>query len=508
MRNAILKGVLSGWLAMCVAAVVSIALTPILIRELGALYYGMWVLVASLVDYYGLLDVGLQATLQRFVARLNGVDDRRALDEVLATALAAGTSVALVAAAVSVALAGAAADFFARSPAERQVLSGLVMFLGGSVAVGLPTRILGAYLCGLQRFDLYNFAAMVLIVARGGLFVSLLHSGKGVLAISLGNLVLAAASLAVHWILVRYADPEVRLGWGRVRGARARELFEFGSYVFVARLGDQLRFHADSLVIGRILGIASVTPFSIAARLMDYFKSVVYSVMGPLTPAMSELEGQGRGGDLRSLFLNSTRATALLSLFIASMLLLNGRAVLRVWVGEEFMVVYPLVVILTVPYLVALAQCPSVSMFYAAARHRALAWWTVGEGVANLVLSVYWGRLYGLWGVALGTAVPMLLVKTLVQPRYALAITSIAARDYLREGLARPLAVWVIFAALVSGVPELTEPGFGELLFRVLWEALVFALLVYALGMKPSERAWLRLAGRRAAATLRVALVE
>ena len=65
-----IRNVLSNWVALVVTAVISFVLTPILVHGLGHFYYGLWILVGSLVDYFGLLDVGIRTTLQRFVWEL------------------------------------------------------------------------------------------------------------------------------------------------------------------------------------------------------------------------------------------------------------------------------------------------------------------------------------------------------------------------------------------------------------------------------------------------------
>src|SRR5262249_31543436 len=84
----LLKGVAFNWCALVVGAAVSILLTPIMIRGLGQYYYGMWVLIMSLVDQYGLLDLGMGSALSRFAGYFQGAEARSALDEVLSTSMA------------------------------------------------------------------------------------------------------------------------------------------------------------------------------------------------------------------------------------------------------------------------------------------------------------------------------------------------------------------------------------------------------------------------------------
>ena len=254
-------------------------------------------------------------------------------------------------------------------------------------------------------------------------------------------------------------------------------------------IGDYLRFYSDSVVIGKVLTVALVTPFSVAARLMEYMKSVVVAAGGPLLGEMSELDGKQRNAELGQLLLRSTRIFTLLALLGGLLLLLDGKALIAVWVGKEQLSAYPLLIVLTVVYIIGLAQHPSLLITIARARHGPLGWWTVVEGTANLLLSIYWARTYGILGVALGTAVPMLLIKTTVQPYYALAAANLWLWDYVKKGFARPLAVGAVFttACLLIGIPSV-DSGFMRFVVTVFLQSLFFLVLSFLFGLTKEER--------------------
>lgn len=483
------RNIFSNWMGLIVTGVISFALTPILIHALGDFYFGMWVLTTSILDYYGLLDLGIRTTLHRFVGRLKGMNERQALDETIGTTLAITCAIGLLAVCLTVPLAYLLPKFFVVEGSARILLQRLALLLGFSVAILFPARVLGAYLCGLQRFDLYNFGVISTAIARAILIVTVLYFGLGVLAVAVVSLGIAVLTLLLNWRLVRFADPAASLDPRRTNWARVRELASFSFYTFLNTMGDYLRFYTDSAVIGRMLSIALVTPFSVVGRLMSYFKEVIMGFTGPQMPRMSELEGQGRGVELRQLFLRSTKGAAVFSLFIGSILLVDGREFLRIWLGDRFVGTYGLLVVLTVGYIPALAQWPSRNLVYAIGRHRPLGWWTLVEGAANLVLSVYWARKYGLLGVALGTTVPMLVVGLFVQPWYALRLIRIPIRQYAREALIRPVLGSGLFLAVCSvTVGWQAQARAGSFLLSLAWQGALLALLFYSIVLTRAER--------------------
>jgi O-antigen/teichoic acid export membrane protein len=263
-------------------------------------------------------------------------------------------------------------------------------------------------------------------------------------------------------------------------------------------LGDHLRFYTDSVVIGRVLGIVFVTPFSVAARLMFLSRQILLAVASPLMGVMGELDGQSRQQELKEFLLRATRTTALLSLFLGSMLFLNGKTLIRLWVGESLLSSYPILLILLAGYVLALAQQPSADVLIVKARHRLRGWWTLAEGMANLLLSIYWARRYGLIGVALGTAVPMLVAQILIQPWYALRVVELSARRYVKDALARPAiacAIFLAFCRLVDRGFRIT--GVIGFVWTILWETVLLALLACTIVLTAPERQRLFAGGQK-----------
>src|ERR1700682_3009329 len=498
-----LRSIFSNWLGLVVMGVTSVILTPILIHGLGDLYFGLYILVASALDYYGVLDLGMRPALFRAVAWSKGANDRTAIHETLLSALAFTVAAGFLVLVLTLLLVPVLPSFFKLVGPARRIFPWLMILLGLNVAAAFPARMLGAYLNSLGRFDLYNLAAVLSTISRAVLVAAALRMGHGIRAVAGITRAATISSLLLHWWLVRRVDCEVALDWRLARWSRLRELFRYGSLCVIYNVGDNLRFYTDSIVIARILGAALITPFSIAARLMEYFKQIVSGFGGPLMGRMSELDGQARHKELQEYFLRSTRISALLAVFIGSTLIFDGRLFLRLWVGERFLSSYPLLLILTGVYLAVPSQTSCGIVIAARNRLRPMALWNVAEGIANLLLSIYWGSRYGLIGVALGTTIPMLVVSSLVRPCYALRVVGLPVRDYLRRALAQPAAVGFLFAGVCWFTPASRGDGtFLYLLWTVAWQTVFFGLLAYTFGLRSFERRQLRDQGRHVAATL------
>jgi O-antigen/teichoic acid export membrane protein len=496
-RSLMTRSILSNWFGLVVLAASTALLTPIMVYHVGAVNYGVWVLASSVLDYYGLLDLGMRSAMFRYVSLFRGGTLREEVDRTFSSALLLVTGTAALISVLAVAVACLLPRFITVPGTSPRMFSWLLLLLGMSVAIMFPTRMLATYISAHNRWDLYNAAGIANNVTRAVAIVVVLKLGYGILAMAIATVVVAFLSLGQHVVFLFIADPRVHVDVSLITTGRIRELFAFSTRSLLVSLGDYLRFYSDSAVIAAVLNVSLVTPFNVATRLIECFRSIVVAAGGPVFGAMTELDGGRRHEDLRDLLLRSTRFLALLSILGGVLLIVDGRALLRLWVGPGLVSAYPLVAVLAFAYMINLAQHPMLLIVIAKGRHGPLGWWSIAEGVVNIVLSIIWGMSHGLLGVAMGTIVPMLFVKIVIQPWYALKAAEMNAWEYLRKGLGRPLLVGLLFAVVAGRISVSPEPAAPLFAALVASQVMIFLAVTWFLGLTRRERLWMLEYGRK-----------
>ena len=484
-----LRSILSNWFGLLVIGLMSFLITPFMIHRLGDFAFGIYTLAFSSVGYFDLLVRSIRISLQRFVGRLRNPEGREALNSMFSTAMAATLVIGMLIILLFGALAHILPSFFKLALAQQRLFAWLVILVGVNLGLGVPTALLGSYLCGLQRFDLYNLLSIARQGVRTILILIVLLCGKGVLAVAGCVLASSLVALPLNWWMIRSVDSRVKFAWKLIRLQTARELMSFGTWALLNEAGQLLRDSTDSIVIGRVLNAALITPFTVASRLVDYFRPIITSIVSPALPQLSQLDSQSRDEEIRQLFLRLTRLCAVVSLFIGSMLVLHGKSLLLLWVGSRYVSSYPILILLTIGAVASTAQLGTLHTLLAKGRHRAYGIWTMGEGLANLGLSIYWAHKYGIVGVAMGTAVPLLAVKLTLQPWYVTRVLDMSLSEYFLKALARPLVVCGIFLGL-SGIATgfQANGNVWHLLISLVWETVFLAILSYTIGINGSDR--------------------
>jgi O-antigen/teichoic acid export membrane protein len=488
------RNILSNWAGNLATGLMSLMITPFMIHHLGDLQFGIYTLAFSSVGYFDLLAQAIRSTLQRFVGRISDMPDSGALNSVFSTALTVSLAVGLLTIVLFTGLSRVLPSFFNLAPAQQHLFAMLLILVGLNLGLGVPTALLGSYLCGLHRFDLYNLLSIIRQVLRTMLVLLVLLDGKGLLAVAGCVLVATLFSLPLNWWMIRKIDSGLKIDARLVRLGTARDLLTFSFWTLLNNIGQLLRDSTDSIVIGRILNPALITPFTVASRVVDYFRPTINSMVSPSLPRFSQLDGHGRDDEIRDLFLRLTRLSAVISLAVGSMLILHGRTLLLLWVGARYVSSYPILVLLTVGAVASAAQLATPHALIAKGRHRAYGIWTIGEGLVNLVLSVIWARKYGIVGVALGTAVPLVVLKLTLQPWYVTRVLNVSLLEYFGKALARPLLVCGLFVALCglnSGFQG--DANILHLLMTLSWQIPALLMLAYTLCLDRSDRQTLRL---------------
>jgi O-antigen/teichoic acid export membrane protein len=143
--------------------------------------------------------------------------------------------------------------------------------------------------------------------------------------------------------------------------------------------------------------------------------------------------------------------------------------------------------VLVTGWIFGLAQSPSVQLLYGISKHKFFAWFNSIEGATNLILSIVLARKYGMLGVALGTMIPMLVTKLIIQPIYVCHVATIPYFEYVRR-MARTAAV-VVVALLVPSILTLkfAAPNYKTLGAVAVLSAVSYALVVWFLEFTPEE---------------------
>jgi O-antigen/teichoic acid export membrane protein len=488
-RIEVIKNVGSSWFSLGVNILVGIFLSPFILHRLGDTAYGIWVLIFSVTGYYGLFDLGIRSSVIRYVSTYTATNDSRGLARLINTSLATYTAIGAVAMAVTFACSVYVEHLFRIPQDFLSTARVLFLMVGAAVSIGFPTGVFGGILEGLQRFYFVNLTNLISTLLRAVLIVVALMHGYGLITVALITVILPILGSFVRAIIVFRILP-VRLGWQYVDRSSFREIANYSAISFILMIAYKLRFKTDEIVIGTFLSVTAITYFSIGDRLLDYATEVVSSLAQIFVPMSGQSDARGDTDHLRKILVAGNRTCALIIFPITAVLAILGKSVIEAWVGARYVPAsYPVLLTLLFPITTSLAQAASPRILYGMARHQSLAWVTLMESVANLILSIVLIGPFGIVGDAAGTAIPLLCTNLYFMPRHLCRLLGIRVRTFVVEAYKLPLLLNIPFVITLL----LLKRWFIPHTYVQVALQIVVALIPYGMGVLwalRSDRIW------------------
>jgi O-antigen/teichoic acid export membrane protein len=471
---------------------VGLYLMPFIVHSLGDRIYGYWALVATILGYYGLFDLGIVGAVQYFVAKSIGEKNERMALQAISTSFFIFVIIGLAIAMITIGAAFFAPEII-HDQDEAQLFRGVLVIMGFGFAVAFPGQVLMGALSAHLRFDLISLAGMGTLLLRTALTILVLSKGHGIVALAAITVFSDLALNGLYYLMIKRSAVRFKLSWDLVDCRLFKDIFSYGFYRFITKIGDRFRFHAHSFIIGGFVGVSAITHYAIASRLGIYFLDFMISSLGLLAPLFSILFGRKDRPGLQKALIISTKLSVAIATFIACCLILYGKSFIMVWMGKSYLDAYIPLVIVVIGIFCDVCQLPSVSYLNGVASHRFLAYLAVIEGIANFFLSLCLVRRYGLLGVALGMAIPMAVLKLLVQPVYICRKSAIPLKCYLTRVFGAAMAVTgmaVILPHLVM-FPKILEPSFVAITLMIIFHAIVALPAIYLLALEKEEKDWI-----------------
>lgn len=446
--------VVMNWVSMAVNMVVPFFLTPFVVRHLGSVGYGVWILAVSTVSYLNLLDLGLRSAVIRFVSKAQAKGENSQAASAIQAALWFRLLIACGVAVASLILAAAVPHFF-KIPADLMVAAQITTLLCAlGVAVTLVSGVFGAVLAAIHRFDLLSYITMGQTLTRAVGVLWILHNGRGLVPLACWELtVLTLVAIAIT-ATAMITFPGSRVRPGRPDMGVLRNIWSYSFTTFIYIVAIQIITNTDNLVVGAFLSVGAVTFYAIGGSLTNYALQVSGALSTTFTPMASGIEASGKFESLRKMLLWGTQATLALALPISVGLFFRGGTFIRLWMGPQYAVVSEQVVrILMLSLYWSVANGTAASIMMAIDKHKPQTQWAVFEAILNLVLSIFLVKRVGMYGVAWGTAISITLTHLAFWPRYIKKVLNVSPATYMWQGWGKITLCVVPFAVLC----ELTD---------------------------------------------------
>ncbi len=483
-RKRFALNIVMNWVSMAVGMVVPFFLMPFVVRHLGPVAYGVWILAVSTVSYLNLLDLGLRSAIIRYVSKGQTEGKVEEARRAIGASLWFRLLIAVGVAGLSIALAFAFPHLF-KIPHDLQHAAQVTVLLCAlGVAISLLAGVFGGVLSAISRFDILSSITIGQTLARAIGVILILRSGRGLISLAYWEFTVILLSGLTTCFSAMKLYPACRVRLGRPDVMTLKKIWGYSFKTFVISVAVQIVFYTDNLVVGAFLSLGAVALYQIAGSLAMYSGQVASAMGATFIPMASGLDAAGRSKDLQKLLLRGTQASLGLMLPIGLTLLLRGKTFIALWMGPQLGPQFSqtsgvILQILLISQFFTIANATAGQIAYGVDKHKTVALWAAVEAVFNLALSIVLVKTIGIYGVAWGTSISQVVIHLIFWPRYVKKELDVPIRQYLWEGWTK-----ITLCSIPFGIASALVDKYWHASSKIVFFGQVFATLpVYALGV-------------------------
>jgi O-antigen/teichoic acid export membrane protein len=394
------RNLVASYLQLGVNVVYSLVSIPLILYWLPKAEFGLWALLVQMIGYLGLVDLGMTSAVARLL--VDHKDDRA--NGNYGSLLKAACMVCAAQAILILLIVAIAAPWLAslmNIPPEHKAVFILLMRMQGVVtAFTFLLRPLNLMLYAHQRMDLQTYNEMFNLMASLGLLVFFLAKGCGILSFIYGNAITAVIGpVFLFWNCRRLGFLPHAGEWGVASRKLFKEVFSYGSQIFLFNLGCQLQFASQTIVVSRALGLEAAAIWAVGTKMFNLLFPLMTRPFGAALPGLYEMAARGERDRLRTRFRSIVQMTVSLGAFLAGSYVLCNGLFVGIWTSGK--IVWPvlndaLLAALLFIYSLQTTHCAFVSVN----KHfGAMSYVFLGEGCTFILLSLFFGRFLGIPGI-------------------------------------------------------------------------------------------------------------
>lgn len=418
-RNELKTGVVLSYINLIIGNLIPFIYTPIMLRLLGQAEYGLYGIASSIMGYLGLLNFGIGGSIVRYLSKYRAIGDEQA------EARVAGLFIKIYSVVCGLILVAgfvfaANIQIYGRSLTadEIETLRTLVVLMTINTAIFLPFSVFSSIVLAHERYVFSKVVGMLCTIAGPLLNIVLLYCGFGSVGLVVTSTALNFISYGLYtWYCIKKLN--IRPSFGRTEPGLLNEILHFSAFVFLASMVDVLYWSTDKLIIGWAIGSVATAVYNVGATFNTYVTGLSSALSGLLVPKLTNMAVKDAPKEQFSeIFIKVGRLQFIIISFIVSAFVAFGRQFIAIWAGPEYHEAYYVALLTMIPVTVPLIQNTGLNILYALNRHKFRSIVYTCVAIANVGLTFWWVKDFGIIGAAMATCIAYVIGNILIMNWY------------------------------------------------------------------------------------------
>ena len=470
--------------------VIGLLYTPYMLRMMGQSEYGLYSLVASVVAYLTILDLGFGNAIIRYTAKFRAEGKTEEQYSMFGMFIALYSVIALVAFAAGMALYMNVETIFGHTMSADELAKAhiLMLLMVFNLAFTFPFSIFGSIISAYEDFVFQKVVQIVRILLNTVIMVALLKLGYRAIGMVVLITIFNVVTQLINFWYCKYRI-RIKIHFNKFNWGFLKEIFLYSFYIFLNAIIDRIYWSTGQLVLGAFVSTVAVAVFAVAIQLEQMYMAFSTAISGVFLPRVTAMTTNSQSDRaISDLFIRTGRLQFIVMAFILTGFIVFGKQFIIIWAGKNYSDVYLIALLFFIPLTIPLIQNLGITILQARNKVKFRALLYLGIALLSLGLQLLLVKKYQGIGCAIAICIALVIGHIIIMNIYYFKYQAINIPIFWKEIGKMSVTPLILgsaayFALKFIPVDNILKLGAGVILF-----SLVYIPVFWFAGMNQSER--------------------
>ena len=491
--NQLKAGVVLNYVVIILNTVVGLLYTPYMLRMMGQSEYGLYSLVASVIAYLTVLDLGFGNAIVRYTAKFRAEKKTEEQYEMFGMFFLLYLVIGIIAFGIGLGLYFNVGTLFGdtMTAVELDRARIMMLLLVANLAFTFPMSIWGSIIQAYEDFVFQKSLNIFRIILNTAVMICLLHFGYKAVAMVVVQTIFNVLTLVVNFIYCRRKlNIHIYFRFKHFHWGFLKEVAIYSFWIFLNAIMDRVYWSTGQFVLGAIVGTAAVAVFAIAIQLEGMYMQFSTAISSVFLPKVTAMVATNRSRkEISDLFIRTGRMQYIVLAYILSGFIIFGRQFIELWAGAGYSDAYIISLLFFIPLTVPLIQNLGITILQARNEMKFRSVLYIIIALVSLAMQIVLTRFFGGIGCAMGVSGALVVGQILIMNVYYRRRQDLDIKTFWKEiSKMSIIPIVLIFSSMLVIRHFFALDSWGKLILGIAAFSLVYIPLFFRFSMTDDER--------------------
>ncbi len=491
--NQLKAGVILNYVVIFLNTVVGLLYTPYMLRMMGQSEYGLYSLVASVIAYLTVLDLGFGNAIVRYTAKFRAEKKTEEQYEMFGMFFLLYLVIGIIAFGIGLGLYFNVGTIFGNTMTAVELGRARIMMLllVANLAFTFPMSIWGSIIQAYEDFVFQKSLNIIRIILNTVVMICLLHFGYKAVAMVVVQTIFNVLTLVINFIYCRRKlNIHIYFRFKHFHWGFLKEVALYSFWIFLNAIIDRVYWSTGQFVLGAMVGTAAVAVFAIAIQLEGMYMQFSTAISSVFLPKVTAMVATNRSRkEISDLFIRTGRIQYIVLAYILSGFIIFGRQFIDLWAGAGYSDAYIIALLFFIPLTVPLIQNLGITILQARNEMKFRSILYIIIALVSLAMQILLTRHFGGIGCAMGVSGALVVGQILIMNVYYRRRQDLDIMTFWKEiSKMSIIPIVLIISSMLVIRHFFALDSWGKLILGIAAFSLVYIPLFFRFSMTDDER--------------------